>query len=175
MKKFKIFSVLTGYQITWFACIFGEKYYPNLQIGLILGLLFYSTYFFLNKNKSRFIKISLLIAVPGYFFDNIVVYFFIYNFVSEFEFGFLPIWMISLWLSFSILFDEILIFFKKFRNLGFMLSGILGPLTYYSGTFFGIINIENITIFFILMIIFWILLMYYYLNIVLKINYLSKS
>ena len=59
------------------------------------------------------IKISLLISVPGYFFDTLLVYFQIYDFETIAKLGTLPLWMIVLWFSFSTLFDEILTFFKK--------------------------------------------------------------
>ena len=45
-----------------------------------------------------------------------------------------------------------------------MLSGILGPLTYYLGEPIGVLTINNFNIFFISMIFFWIFLMVYYLN-----------
>ena len=44
-----------------------------------------------------------------------MVYFQIYEFNSSLIIGTLPLWMIILWLSFSTLFDEILVIF--FQNL----------------------------------------------------------
>ena len=170
MQKLKVFLVLTGYQITWLACIFGETKFSYPMLGFWVGILFLLSYFYFNHNKQRFIKISLLISVPGYFFDTLLVYFQIYEFNSIFIFGTLPLWMIVLWLSFSTLFDEILVFFKNYRVLGIILSGILGPLTYYLGEPIGVLNIYNYQTFIITMIIFWMMLMTYYLNYVIKIN-----
>ena len=109
-------------------------------------------------------------AKEGYMFDSLMVYFQIYEFESIIKFGTLPIWMIILWLSFSILFDEILIFLKNYKILGIILSGILGPLTYYLGEPIGVLSIYYLHIFIILMIVFWMILMFYYLNFVIKIN-----
>ena len=170
MQKLKVFLVLTGYQITWLACIFGETKFSYPMLGFWVGILFLLSYFYFNHNKQRFIKISLLISVPGYFFDTLLVYFQIYEFNSIFIFGTLPLWMIVLWLSFSTLFDEILVFFKNYKVLGIILSGILGPLTYYLGEPIGVLNIYNYQTFIITMIIFWMMLMTYYLNYVIKIN-----
>ena len=170
MRKLKVFLVLTGYQITWLACIFGETKFSYPMLGFWVGILFLLSYFYFNHNKQRFIKISLFISVPGYFFDTLLVYFQIYEFNSIFIFGTLPLWMIVLWLSFSTLFDEILVFFKNYKVLGIILSGILGPLTYYLGEPIGVLNIYDYQTFIITMIIFWMMLMIYYLNYVIKIN-----
>ena len=168
MQKLKVFLVLTGYQLTWLACVFGEKNFSFPMLGLWIGIIFFVIYFYFNHNKQKFIQISLLISVPGYMFDSLMVYFQIYEFESIIIFGTLPLWMIILWLSFSILFDEILIFFKNYKILGIILSGILGPLTYYLGEPIGVLNIYNLHAFIILMILFWMILMFYYLKFVIR-------
>ena len=168
MQKLKVFLVLTGYQITWLACVFGETNFSYPMLGLWVGIIFVLTYFYFNLNKSKFIKISLLISVPGYIFDSLMVYFQIYDFETTVNLGTLPLWMIVLWLSFSTLFDEILTFFKSYKISGIILSGILGPITYYLGEPIGVIKIYNFQAFIILMILFWIFLMVYYLNYILK-------
>ena len=170
MQKLKFFLVLTGYQVTWLACIFGETKFSYPFLGLIIGIIFLSIYYYFNKNKKKFLKTSVLISAPSYLFDSLMVYFQIYEFNSIFIFGTLPLWMIVLWLSFSTLFDEILVFFKNYRVLGIILSGILGPLTYYLGEPIGIISINNLFLFIVLMIIFWTILMFYYLQIILRKN-----
>ena len=96
-----------------------------------------------------------------------MVYFKIYEFNDQILLGTLPIWMITLWLSFSTLFDEILFFLKNYKILGLFLS-LLGPLTYYLGVPIGIINISNLQLFITFMVIFWILLMLFYLEYILK-------
>ena len=168
MKKLKIFLTLTGYQLTWLACVFGESKLNMPMLGIYVGALYLLLFLYYNKNKKNFIKLALLISIPGYFFDTLIVYFSIYEFKTQFKFGLLPIWMIFLWLSFSTLFDEILVFFKKYKIIGIFLSGILGPITYYLGESLGVIYINNLTLFFITMIIFWFLLMIYYLEFILK-------
>jgi len=170
MHKLKIFSVLTGYQITWLACVFGETKFSYSLLGFWVGIIFLIIYFYFNHNKQKLIKILLLISIPGYIFDTLMVYFQIYEFNTVSKFGTLPLWMIVLWLSFSVLFDEILNFFKNYKILGITLSGILGPLTYYLGEPIGIISINDLPTFFCMMIIFWSMLMIYYLNYAIKIN-----
>ncbi len=170
MNKIRLFFTLTGYQLTWLACVFGENKFNQPFLGIYIGSIFIFLFFYYNKNKFNFLKISILIAIPGYIFDTLMVYFSIYEFNTSVIIGTIPVWMIILWFSFSTLFDEILIFFKNYKFYGIFLSSLLGPLTYYLGEPIGIISITNLTLFFILMILFWFLLMVYYLEIVLKYN-----
>ena len=170
MSKIKIFLTLTGYQLTWLACVFGENTFNYPFLGLLVGIIFILIYFYFNTNKINFLKISLSILISGYIFDTLMVYFSIYEFNTSLIIGTLPVWMIVLWISFSTLFDEILIFFKKYKLQGILLSSFLPPITYYLGEPIGIISINNLFLFIVLMIIFWMILMFYYLQIILRKN-----
>lgn len=164
MSKIKIFLMLSGYQLTWFMCVFGELLYNSFLPGLLCGLLFITICFLNSDNKKKITQTVLFISIMGYLFDTILVFFEIYNFNTSLYFGLLPIWMIVLWPSFAILFDEVLTFLSKYKILAIILSSILGPLTYYAGSPLGLIYINNIFIFFVLMIFFWAGLMIVYLN-----------
>ena len=106
--------------------------------------------------------------MPGYIFDTLIVYFGIYEFNASLIIGTIPSWMIILWLSFATLFDEIFRIFMKYKFIGVLLSSFLAPITYYLGEPIGIISINNVLLFFTVMILFWALLMIYYLEIILK-------
>ena len=114
-----------------------------------------------NKNTTR-----LLSAV-----ENISESLKIYNFDVSFYFGVLPIWMIVPWPSFSILFDEVFVFLSNYKFIAVFLSGILGPLTYYSGAPLGLLKINQLYLFLFLMIIFWLSLMYFYLKYLIKFKF----
>ena len=107
----------------------------------------------------------------GYLFDTSLVFFEIYNFETSIYIGVLPIWMIVLWPSFAILFDEILIFLSKYKIIAVLFSGILGPLTYFAGSPLGLIKINNLFLFFSLMIIFWAILMIFYIYYIIKLKF----
>jgi hypothetical protein len=171
MSKIKIFLMLSGYQLTWLMCVFGELLYNSYLPGLICGLLFLTICFINSDNKKKTIQTVLLISILGYVFDTILVFFEIYNFKTSLYIGVLPIWMIVLWPSFAILFDEILIFLSKYKIIAVILSSLLGPLTYFAGSPLGLININNLVVFFILMIVFWAILMIFYLNYILKLKF----
>ena len=164
----RTFLTLTGYQFTWLACAFGENKFSLPSLGIFIGVIYLILYWYFSYNKIKFFKVALCIAVPGYLFDTLMVYFNIYLFNSSLIFGTLPLWMIILWLSFSTLFDELLIFFKNYKIIGLLLSTLLGPFTYFISESIGVISINNLILFFVLMIIFWFFLMMYYLEIILK-------
>ena len=83
MSKIKIFLTLTGYQITWLACVFGQNKLNQPLLGIYIGLLYLLIFFYFNKNKIKFLKLSLYISIPGYIFDTFMVYFSIYEFNSS--------------------------------------------------------------------------------------------
>ena len=171
MSKIKIFLMLSGYQLTWLMCVFGELWYNSFIPGLVCGLLFLAICFVKSDNIKKTIQIVFLISFIGYLFDTSLVFFEIYNFRTSLYVGVLPIWMLVLWPSFAILFDEILIFLSKYKIIAVTSSSILGPLTYFAGSPLGLININNLFVFFILMIFFWAILMIFYLNYILKLRF----
>ena len=171
MSKVKIFSMLSGYQLTWLMCVFGELLYNSFLPGLISGIIFLLICFINSENKKKTIQIVLLISIMGYLFDTILVFFEVYNFQTSLYIGVLPIWMIVLWPSFAILFDEILIFLSKFKIIAVILSSILGPLTYFAGSPLGLININNLFLFFVLMVFFWAILMIFYLSYIINLKF----
>ena len=171
MSKIKIFSMLSGYQLTLLMCVFGELWYNSFIPGLICGILFLFICYVNSDNKNKTIQIVLSISILGYLFDTILVFFEIYNFQTSLYIGVLPIWMIVLWPSFAILFDEILMFLSKYKIIAVILSSVLGPLTYFAGSPLGLININNLFLFFALMISFWAILMIFYLNYIIKLKF----
>jgi hypothetical protein len=171
MSKINIFLMLSGYQLTWLMCVFGELWYNSFIPGLICGILFLFICYVNSDNKNKTIQIVLSISILGYLFDTILVFFEIYNFQTSLYIGVLPIWMIVLWPSFAILFDEILMFLSKYKIIAVILSSVLGPLTYFAGSPLGLININNLFLFFALMIFFWAILMIFYLNYIIKLKF----
>jgi hypothetical protein len=41
MQKLKVFLVLTGFQLTWLACVFGETKFSKNVLGLWVGIIFF--------------------------------------------------------------------------------------------------------------------------------------
>ena len=114
----RIFLILLGFQITWFACVFGEFFnYPWL--GILVGLA-YLVLFFLDVNDKKFaLKTILIFSAIGYVFDSSIQAFNIYKIESDLIIGFLPAWMLILWPTFTTLFVDVLNFL---RNQGITLK-----------------------------------------------------
>ena len=53
MSKIKVFFTLTGYQLTWLACVFGENKYSNPYLGIFVGIFFLALYFCKSKNANN--------------------------------------------------------------------------------------------------------------------------
>ena len=160
--------MLSGYQLTWLMCVFGEILLKSFVPGLVCGLVYLFLVIQKTINKKKFFFNIITISAIGYLFDSILVSLQIYSFNTSLHFGLLPVWMLVLWPSFASLFDEVFVFLSKYKLLALILSAILGPLTYYSGRPLGLINIYQQNLFFILMMIFWISIMFFYLNFLLK-------
>ena len=171
MRNSKFFLIGLCYQLSLLMCVLGDLWYNSFIPVLICGLLFLAICLVKSDNIKKTIQIVFLISFIGYLFDTSLVFFEIYNFQTSLYIGVLPIWMLVLWPSFAILFDEILIFLSKHKIIAVILSSILGPLTYFAGSPLGLITINNLFLFFILMIVFWAILMIFYLNYIIKFKF----
>ena len=163
MSKLKIILTLSGYQLTWLMCVFGEILYKSFLPGLICGSVFLIICFLNTPNKKKFTLTVFSISIIGYLFDSLLIFFQIYNFDTSLYLGFLP--------SFATLFDEVFTFLSKYKIAAVIISSIIGPLTYYSGYPLGLIIINQFYLFFLLMIIFWGFLMIFYLNFLIKFKF----
>ena len=110
-----IFLTLLGYQLTWFFCVFGE-YYNIPLAGLIMGVLYLTIFFYYINNKLRAFKICFIFSLIGYLFDSILGFSELFTVKSNIIVGYLPVWFLILWPSFSTLFVNILSFLKKDTN-----------------------------------------------------------
>ena len=107
-----IFLTLLGYQLTWIFCVFGE-YYNIPLAGLIMGVLYLTIFFYSVNYKLRALKICFVFSLFGYLFDSILGFSELFTIKSNIMVGYLPIWFLILWPSFSTLFVNILFFLKK--------------------------------------------------------------
>ena len=149
-----IFLTLSGYQLTWLFCVFGEYY--NISIaGVIIGALYLLIFFYFINYKLRAFKICLTFSLIGYLFDSILGFSGLFTFQSNIIAGYLPLWFIVLWPSFTTLFVNTLIFLKNLPILAFAMGSILAPSTYYLGIPLGIAKSSNLPFAILIMIIFW--------------------
>ena len=156
-----IFLTLTGYQITWLCCVFGEYYNFSLA-GLIMGILYLTIFFYFVNYKLRAFKICFVFSLIGYLFDSTLGFSELFTYKSNIIVGYLPIWFLILWPSFSTLFVNILSFLKNRPILSLILGSSLAPPTYYLGIPLGIAVSENILLSMTIMVIFWGLYLMFY-------------
>jgi hypothetical protein len=156
-----IFLTLCGFEMTWFACVIGDyKGFPSL--GIILGLIYLTLFLYFANDRVKAIKICIKYSVLGIIFDSFLSYSGLYVINSSFMFGFIPIWLVVLWISFSTLFVDILIFLKKRRFISFLAGFLLVPPTYYVGIALNIAKSNNLFLTILTMAIFWGTLLYIY-------------
>ena len=62
---YNIILILTGFQITWLACVFGE-YYEKPIIGFIVGLFYLFIFFGVITDKIKSFKICLFFLNESY-------------------------------------------------------------------------------------------------------------
>jgi len=166
---FKIFLILTGFQITWLACVIGEIY-DDYIYGIISGFIYLATYFLLIENKKNLIYIFVFFSIPGYFYDSYMSYVKYYYFNSELNLGFLPVWFIVLWMGFGTLLHSVFTFLENKLLLSFILGIIIGPITYYSGVILNIAISKNLNLYLVFTALFWGMLMLIYSLIIGKLN-----
>ena len=160
MINYKNILIVVGFKITWISSIFGELYI-NSWIGFIAGSIFILIAFYHQQNKIYSLYAILIISLSGYLFDSIMSYNKYYLINSEINFLFLPLWFLTLWPSFSLLllnFSSIII---NNKAISVFISGLIGPLTYYTGVSIDLVSISGPDIF-ILISIFWISLIYFF-------------
>jgi len=148
-----IFFTLTGFQITWLCCVFGEYYNFNF-LGLIVGILYLTIFFYFN-NSLNVLKMCFIFSIIGYLFDSFLGITGLLVFKSEIIIGYLPIWFLVLWPSFVTLFVNILNFLKNRPIFAFLVGSIFGPTTYYLGIPLNLAHSENLLFAMLIMFLFW--------------------
>ena len=54
MNKIRLFLTLTGYQLTWLSCVFGESKFNLPFLGIIVGTTFIVLYFSIGNLGNAF-------------------------------------------------------------------------------------------------------------------------
>lgn len=134
--------------IGWFGCVYFGKLgwsVASIVFPLISWLLLRKAFHLDLKLATRL----LTLATVGLVFDTVCARVGLINLNPTGMFGFLPLWMISIWLLFITsmpLMQSVLqkLTFKKYILAG-GLGAIFGPLSYRAGSQFGTLLIEGTT------------------------------
>lgn len=141
------------FYVGWFACVFFARQgwdnwtlvFPAVSLALLA---------FLGHGLSRRSYVTLLvIAVVGMTFDFIASRFGVIHFKNSGA-GFLPVWLISIWLLFVATIPLMKALFGKRWLLAAILGLVFGPLSYQSGQIFELLTFEG-PLFFVVYGLFW--------------------
>lgn len=137
----------------WFGCVYFGKIgwglttliFPLVSFGLA-----HLNFCFHQKMAFRL----LVLFFAGIFFDSFSVYFNLIELVPKADVGFLPLWMISIWLLFVSSLPLLQTFFQKKYFLAALLGLVFGPLSYRAGSQFGTLLLNGLPALFVYAI-FW--------------------
>ena len=85
-------------------------------------------------------------SIIGYTFDSMIAFNKLFIINSNIIVGYLPIWFLILWPSFSTLFAYVLTFLKNRPILAFIMGATIVPPTYYLGIPLGLASSSNIVL-----------------------------
>lgn len=122
-------------QLGWFGCVyFGKMNWglASLVFPLVSWVLLNSSY---GLNKQRTFRLLMLLIV-GLAFDSTSAYFGLIQLNPPAEMGWLPLWLISLWLLFASTLPLLQSLFQSRYILAVLVGAVLGPLSYRAGAQF---------------------------------------
>jgi len=141
---------LIAFNVLWILTALAAKTdYINFLLLGFFGLFLWD--FRLASPRLRLV--STLILIVGCLFDFVCFHYNIIKFNGDDVF-ILPKWLLALWFLFAWVAPYLVQQFRERRFVISALSCVFGPLSYYSGISFGIVEIPNQT-FFLIYGIFW--------------------
>ena len=139
---FLIFNLL-GLQTTWAACAYGATHsIPNF--GLVVGAIYIIFHMIFTKSRKQDSLIMLCVGVIGISLDHINAYLELVAFTDpNITSSFIPLWLMILWLVFSLMLPHSLDWLKKNTWLAFFLGGLGGSSSYWLGHKLGALTLSE--------------------------------
>lgn len=114
--------VLIGFKLSWFALVLAQ----NLLVVPVLLFLFWSLWH--SKASERLVWFGL--AVAGISMDSLLQYSGVLSFSG---FVWLPLWMLALWLVFSLVLVKVFALYLQNYWISALSAAISGPMAYVGG------------------------------------------
>lgn len=128
--------------LAWFGCVFSGKYKLGVLVYLIpLLFLFFS--FRIFKIRWNGFLIFLVIALLGVIFDLTALHQHWITVSHRETNGYIPDWLIALWFLFSFSTPLYSSWLQNKKIFASVLGFFIGPLTYYSGSTFDVLEISD--------------------------------
>ncbi len=117
----------------WFVCIIGAAWNSTYQ-ALIIASVIVAAHLLLTSKNSSDIKLIVIAAVIGFIFDGLIQInsLIVYN-DPGIPYPFTPLWIVMLWVLFSITLNHSMSWLKGRFILSAIFGGIGGPLAYIAG------------------------------------------
>jgi Protein of unknown function (DUF2878) len=114
--------VLIGFKLSWFALVL----YQNLLLVPVLLFLAWSLWRSAPAERVAW----LMLAVAGISMDSLLLYSGVLSFTGS---GWLPLWMLALWLVFSLVLVQVFSHYLKNYWFAALSAAVSGPLAYLGG------------------------------------------
>jgi hypothetical protein len=140
--SFFIFNIL-GLQITWAACAYGATH-SQPHLGLVIAIIYITLHMLFTQSRKQDLLILLCVGIIGISLDHINTYLGFVSFnESNIIHSFIPLWLMSLWLVFSLTLPHSLDWLGKKPWLAFLLGGFGGSSSYWLGHKLGAITLSE--------------------------------
>jgi hypothetical protein len=122
----------------WFGCVYFAK--ADWQIAsLIFPIVSWFMMELIFRPKLQLRLQLLVLLVVGILFDSVSVYYNLIEMKPADIYGWLPLWLISLWLLFITSIPLLQSFLKKRYFIAAIVGGVFGPLSYRAGAQFDVL------------------------------------
>lgn len=156
---FLIFNFL-GLQVTWAACAYGATQ-ATPSLGVTVGIVYILAHMIFTSTRKQDLTLMFGLSTIGIFLDHANTYFGILSFPnSNVDFTLIPLWLMVLWLVFSLMIPHSLNWLRNNIWLAFFLGGLGGSSSYWLGHKLGALNLsEPLTLSIIVYFIQWAILL----------------
>lgn len=113
----------------WFGCI----YWGNVFVPLVLMWAFF--HFTLSQNAREEMSFVFMVTLLGTVIDSALIHLGVFIFSSD-QYV-IPLWLIAIWLSFSLTLNSSLSFLKRSLILQYVIGAVAPPLSYLAGSKLG--------------------------------------
>lgn len=121
------------FQCAWFSLVLG---YTTLGMCITLGLFIHTA--LTSTQASKELLFCLLVVMFGVLADSILLQFDVYAFTASFDVNLgkdiIPLWLVALWLAFSLTLNRSLKWLVNMPWLLVIMMAVFGPLSYFAGS-----------------------------------------
>jgi|GEM_PF-231668 len=145
MKDTKVqiaFNAL-AFQAAWWACVIGVMQGMPLAGPLAMMLFLLINHLWISRNSEE-LQMVLAVGIFGTAIDTMLFG----GGLIRYEGGYgsaliAPLWISAMWMGFAATIHHALAWMKKSVWLGFSMGAVFGPLSYWTGHNFGVLNFEQ--------------------------------